>query len=196
MAAYSGNFGKDDPQVFGNLTSFGGIVGIFLAWGLTPLNASRTTLTLAIFGGAFVGGLIPFAILVLIHRSRVESTIHRMQESKVASTTATRPSVESVHLAVFDLLCCVMVADGRVSTREKEKTREIMSKVDIHWTDDEFDNRVTTFIEEIRKQGYFNVVQRSIRRLPLFKQIGREKVLIKCIDLVAIGDGKLDPRAK
>lgn len=89
-----------------------------------------------------------------------------------------------------------MVADGRVSTREKEKTREIMSKVDIHWTDDEFDNRVATFIEEIRKQGYFNVVQRSIRRLPLFKQIGREKVLIKCIDLVAIGDGKLDPREK
>jgi uncharacterized tellurite resistance protein B-like protein len=196
MAAYSRNFGKDNPEVFGNFAAVGGFVGIFLAWSLTPLDASKTTFILAILGGACVGVLIPFAILALIHRSRVESTIQRMQESKVASTTASRPSVESIHLAVFDLLCCVMVADGRVSTREKEKTREIMSKVDIHWTDEEFDNRVATFIEEIRKQGYFNVVQRSIRRLPLFKQIGREKVLIKCIDLVAIGDGKLDPREK
>lgn len=199
MAGYSGKFGTDDSEVFGNLTSFGAIAaiaGVFVAWGLTPLDASRNILTLAILGGAFVGGLIPFAIVALIRRRRVRSTILDMQESKVASTTASRPSVESIHLAVFDLLCCVMVADGRVSTREKAKTREIMSKVDIHWTDEEFDSRVATFIEEIRKQGYFNVVQRSIRRLPLFKQIGREKVLIKCIDLVAIGDGKLDPREK
>jgi hypothetical protein len=71
MAGYSGSFGTDDSEVFGNLTSFGAIAvvaGVFVAWALTPLNASRNTLTLAILGGAFVGGLIPLAILALIHR--------------------------------------------------------------------------------------------------------------------------------
>ena len=107
-----------------------------------------------------------------------------------------KPTAEMLHSALFDILCCIMVADGRASTSEKSAIREIMSKVNAGWTDDECDGRITSFISDIETNGYTRVLRRSMQQLPIFKRAGRERVLLKCVDLVVNANGQLSQREK
>lgn len=104
------------------------------------------------------------------------------------------PTPEMMHAALFDALCCIMIADGRASTSEKSAIREIMSKVQPGWTDDECNSRMTSFISAVQNQGYASIVRRTISQLSIFKQVGREGVLLKCIDIVATADATFSQR--
>lgn len=104
------------------------------------------------------------------------------------------PTPQMLHVALFDILCCIMVADGRVSASEKTSIRDVMSKVNSGWSDDECDSRISAFIGDIQTHGYQTMLRRSLSRIPMFKRIGRESVLIKCVNLVANADGKLSDR--
>ena len=87
-----------------------------------------------------------------------------------------------------------MISDGRASTSEKETIREVMRRVNSKWPDDELDRRIVLFIDDVRSLGYSSVLSRSMSRLPLFKGKGRDKVLLKSIDLVAKADGAIAKR--
>ena len=101
---------------------------------------------------------------------------------------------DDIYTALFELCCTIMIADGRASTSEKETIREVMRRVNSKWPDDELDNRIALFINDVRSLGYSTVLSRSMSRLPLFKRKGRDKVLLKSIDLVANADGAIAKR--
>jgi len=137
-------------------------------------------------------------------RKRLEEQ-RRLRSLKETSTPASKetvhdavsqPTPQKLHAALFDILCCIMVADGRASTSEKSSIREIMTKVNSGWSGDECHDRISIFIGDIQKHGYSTVLRRSMSQLPIFKQIGRESVLAKCIDLVSNADGKLSERER
>ena len=69
-----------------------------------------------------------------------------------------------------------------------------MSKVNSGWSDDECEGRISTFIGDIQTHGYQTILRTSLSRIPMFTRIGREGVLIKCVNLVANADGKLSER--
>lgn len=108
----------------------------------------------------------------------------------------TQPASQTLHTALFNILCCIMVADGRASAREKSTIRAIMSKIDSGWSDDQCDGHLASYIGDVQSHGYATVLRRSMSQLPIFKQIGRDGVLVKCIDLVANADGKLSQRER
>ncbi len=119
--------------------------------------------------------------------------------SKLITDEAAKDSsspVESddVYTALFELCCTIMISDGRASTSEKETIRDVMRRVNSKWPDDELDRRIVLFIDDVRSLGYSSVLSRSMSRLPLFKGKGRDKVLLKSIDLVAKADGAIAKR--
>lgn len=134
----------------------------------------------------------------LVEQRRLQSLRNTSTtESKETERDAVSPPTPQMLLSVlFDILCCVMVADGRASTSEKSSIHEIMSKVNSGWSDDKCNGRISSFIGDIQCQGYATVLRRSMSQLRIFKQSGREDVLVKCIDLVANADSKLTQRER
>ena len=135
-------------------------------------------------------------------QERKRSEEQRRMEARKQTTTPvlkqtvheTEPTPQMLHGALLDILCCIMVADGRASTSEKKTIREVMSKVNSGWSDDECEGRISTFIGDIQTHGYQTILRTSLSRIPMFTRIGREGVLIKCVNLVANADGKLSER--
>ncbi|MDB5347837.1 MAG: Membrane-anchored nucleotide-binding enzyme [Schlesneria sp.] len=107
------------------------------------------------------------------------------------STTVT---LQQLHEIAFDVMCCIMAADGRASVSEKAVIREIMRKLDSGWSDAECEDRLMSFIGDIRNHGYASIVKRAMSQIPKYKQAGRIPVLLKCIDMVAGADGRLSQR--
>ena len=107
-----------------------------------------------------------------------------------------KPTTEVLHSALFDILCCIMVADGRASPSKKSAIRDIMCKVKAGWTDDECDGRIASFITDVQTSGYSTILRRSMQQLPMFKRAGRERVLLKCVDVVVNANGQSSEREK
>ncbi len=115
----------------------------------------------------------------------------RIQEAmgQVAIVTV-QPTPQMLQAALFEVLCCIMVADGRASTKEKAAIRDVMTKIHSGWTDADCNIRFDAFIDEIKMRGYPFTLQKAMSRLPMFKGTERENTLRKCIDMVANVDGK------
>jgi hypothetical protein len=127
------------------------------------------------------------------NRKQVQIT-ESVSKSPTSTTTSpsstSKPTPEMLQTSLFDLLCCIMVADGRVSINERTAIQEVMTKIRSGWTGEECTSRIEAFLEEIKSRGYPFVLQRSLSRIPLFKKIGRESTLLNCIDIVAKANGK------
>lgn len=117
-------------------------------------------------------------------------------EAEVTIEVSTAFTLEQLYEIAFDVMCCIMAADGRASDSEKTLIREIMRKLDSGWSDSECEDRLTSFIGEIRNHGYAAIVKRAMSQIPKYKQAGRIPVLLKCIDMVASADGRLSQRER
>lgn len=123
-------------------------------------------------------------------QARITKTVSPVFVSKLPPT----PSVR--HAAFFEIVCCVMVADKRVSAKEMAAIRDVMKKVGSGWSHDECDARIEAFIAQLRQDGYVAVVDRALSKLPMFVQVGYEKILLESIDKIAIVDGELSDRER
>ena len=117
-------------------------------------------------------------------------------EQKKRKLADAKPTAKMLHDALFDILCCIMVADGRASTSEKSMIADIMAKVNSGWSDDECSLQIQSFINRVQEHGYSVILRRSMNRLPIFKNAGRENVVHRCVNLVANANGKLTEREK
>jgi uncharacterized tellurite resistance protein B-like protein len=104
------------------------------------------------------------------------------------------PVPRSLQTILFDLLCCMMAADGSVSPAEIKKINQIMSKFRPGWTEEHGRTRVTAFVNEIKKSGYTPFLERALSDLPQIKQQGRGRTLIKCMEAVSNADGTRSAR--
>lgn len=102
-----------------------------------------------------------------------------------------KPSPGKLYEALFNILCCIMVSDGRASESEMSVIADIMSKLKSGWSVEQCNQRTGDFIAEVRAIGYPAVLERSLNELPMFKASRRERTVIKCIELVAEANGKV-----
>jgi uncharacterized tellurite resistance protein B-like protein len=115
------------------------------------------------------------------------------QESKPVKQ---KPTVQMLHQALFQSLCCIMVADGRASRTERVKIMDVMRKMKSGWTEVHCDTQIDGFIERLKQDGYSKVLSESLACLTMFRNSGHEATVIKCIEAVAIADGKVDQRER
>ena len=101
------------------------------------------------------------------------------------------PSMADIYDALLRIMCCVMVADGRASSTEKNQIRLMMKKVKAPSSSEEVDEKISNFIAEVQAIGFKKVLDRALSTVNWFKQIGRQDILLKCIDSITQADGKI-----
>ncbi len=116
------------------------------------------------------------------------------QPSSDGSPTAETGGRDRVFDVMLEILCCLMVADGRASSAEKKRIREIMTKVRSPWSDSQIDDRISSFIDRVKTDGYRRTLDRALKDVQLFKHMGKQDVLLKCLDVVAHADGTVSDR--
>jgi hypothetical protein len=110
-------------------------------------------------------------------------------DSEPASVALRYPSAKELEVALFELLCCVMIVDGRASRHEKAIIQNVMASATSEWSSEGCDSRIASFIREVEVSGFRSLLERSMERLKLFKQVGCESVIVRCIGKLE-GDGQ------
>jgi uncharacterized tellurite resistance protein B-like protein len=113
--------------------------------------------------------------------------------------TSGQPTIKTIDVvfhALLDILCTVMVADGRVSKSERACIVDLMRKVKSNMSDEEVERRIDQFIGAINVHGYQHVVAHTLAKVSIFKRIGKQDVLSRCIDAVVSADSKIGAREK
>lgn len=105
-----------------------------------------------------------------------------------------KQTAQMLHQALFQSLCCIMVADGRASRTERVKIMDVMRKMKSGWTESQCDTQIDLFIENVKTIGYSKVLNEALDGLTLFRSTGHEATVLKCIEVVALADGKIDQR--
>ena len=110
------------------------------------------------------------------------------------SPTAEKHGPNYLFDVLLEVLCCLMVADGRASSSEKNRIRELMAKVRSPWTDSEVDDHMAAFINRVQRDGYRRTLAAALKDVDIFKRVGKQDVLLRCLDAVAGADEKLGDR--
>jgi len=95
---------------------------------------------------------------------------------------------------LLEVLCCLMVADGRASSSEKQRIRELMAKLHSPWSDSEVNDRIAAFINRVQTNGYRKTLAVALKDVEVFKQVGKQEVLLRCLEAVAKADGTVSDR--
>lgn len=101
---------------------------------------------------------------------------------------------EHMYPALLEVLCCLMVSDGRASRSEKRCIEELFIKLQSPWSGSEVEARIAEFIDRVQSDGYRNTLAEALKNVEIFRHLGKEEVLLQCLDAVANADEKLDDR--
>jgi uncharacterized tellurite resistance protein B-like protein len=110
------------------------------------------------------------------------------------SPSAETHGADRLFRVLLEILCCLMVADGRASSSEKKRIRELMTKVRSPWTDAEVDEHMAAFIDRVKTDGYRKTLAVALKDVEVFKHMGKQEVLLGCLDAVAKADDKVTDR--
>jgi len=107
-----------------------------------------------------------------------------------------KPTAQMLHQALFQSLCCIIVADGRASRTERVKIMDVMRKMKSGWTESQCDMQIDLFIERVKDTGYSEVLNEALDGVKLFRDTGHGATVVNCIKVVALADGKIDQRER
>ena len=136
---------------------------------------------------------------------RVEADQHNGESRRIPSERfrswdgvryPSRKSLDVIYDALLEILCCVMAADGRVTKSERLCIADLMRKAKSNMADEEVDCRIDRCISSITSLGYRRVLAQALAKVSLFKRIGKQDILMRCIDAIIAADSKIDPREK
>lgn len=108
------------------------------------------------------------------------------------NTDFERPKEKFFFDVLLDSICCVMCADGQMSSNEQHAVRAILGKTACPWSNEEIDQKIMDFLIRRKKLGAEQLLEQTCENLDIFKKAGKEKILLKCIDYMAQADGSID----
>lgn len=136
----------------------------------------------------------PLQSSVIPHKDRSKTKVETREQGGQLSETAKKQRPNHLFDVLLEVLCCLMVANGRASSSQKKCIRELMVKVRSPWTDAEVDDHITKFIDHVKTHGYRRILAAALKEVEVFKRMGKQDVLLRCLDAVARADGKLCDR--
>ncbi len=120
-----------------------------------------------------------------------EDARHEQQESSNKKLGRRPTDADRLFVVLLELLCCMMVADGRASASEKKQIRDLLNYHGSPWTEPEISERISEFIDRIRTDGYRKTVAAALTEIDLFKEQGKQAILLQCLQAVANADEKV-----
>lgn len=103
---------------------------------------------------------------------------------------------EEFHETLFDMLCCIIAADGHVSRSEKARVLELIAEAGAPWTAESVESLITGFVQRVRTTGYSRVVASTLTRVATYKDVGRRRTLQRLLGSLADADAALAPKEK
>jgi len=131
-----------------------------------------------------------------LKRQRTQAEMQLPRPLSTEESIRRKPTVQMLHQALFQSLCCVMVADGRGSRTERAKIMDVMRKMKSGWTESHCETQIDQLIANVNSNGYSTVLNDALEGLLLFQKTGHEATVLKCIEAVAMSDGKIDQRER
>ena len=116
----------------------------------------------------------------------------RRREASSENAQQTPVRARDIHGALLDVMCCVMVADGRASKSERVRIRQLLAKLNVPWDPVHIERKLAEFVERVRCKGYSTVLAEACANAAIFKGTGNEQTLLRCLDAVAAADGTVD----
>ena len=105
------------------------------------------------------------------------------------------PSTGNEYNIVLDLLCCVMIADGKASREEKLHIVELMSELSGQPNPDAVAAGINRFGERVKQTGFKAELTRVCREANILTDVQSGVVVAKCVEL-AKRDGMFHAREK
>ncbi len=130
----------------------------------------------------------------------IETAVHPEQErssGRFASGSMNNRNREkqiNIFEILLDALCCVMCADRKITTREREAVQKVMEKTKAPWGRDDVNNHINTFVQCVKEKGLSRIVEQTCDKLTEIKRRGKEDILEKCLDYIKRSDGMVDER--
>lgn len=111
-------------------------------------------------------------------------------QSKSSKTQA------NTYEALLHATCLIMVADGKVSQKEKVQIQDIMERVNAPWSQEDVSSHIERFVTRVREQGLANVVRSTQRDVRVFREPQKLAQLRKCLNMVMAVDGEISDRER
>jgi len=97
-------------------------------------------------------------------------------------------SEERQHEVVFEILCCVMVADGKASGDEKVRIVELMAEYGCSWPKEEFVRRSREFVDRVRGEGFPKILNQCCEKAEGLDDEHAAQIVARCIRLARTDD--------
>lgn len=115
-----------------------------------------------------------------------------LQERPLPTDKGHDPNLK--HSVLFEVLACLMAADGVVSTDEVKKIKSLMEKSGCPWSESELDEMLKRFVLKLKSTGYRSVMKQVFSDVQVFKENGDTATLFSLLDQMIEADGKIDSR--
>ncbi|MFC1758596.1 TerB family tellurite resistance protein [Planctomycetota bacterium] len=128
--------------------------------------------------------------------------IRKLAAQPVVQVAASRHNSPSTELPVaaperkpdvfgilLNAMCCVMAADGKVTSVEKQHAARIMKKVKSPLSEADVAERIGEFIRSTKRNGFNGIVQSTREDVRVFQKTGKSRLVISCLESMAKADG-------
>ena len=99
-----------------------------------------------------------------------------------------------VYEVLFGIICCIMLADGKITKSEKEKVRFVMSKVNSKWDNEKINQKIEDFIASYHVMGRQVLFASYIDKVGVFESQRQKQVVVKAIKQVMSADNVVDSK--
>ena len=89
---------------------------------------------------------------------------------------------------VFEVLCCVMVADGKASRDEKVRLVKLMDEYGCTWSTEEIGQRLSDFVSRVRTDGFQKVLNAVCQKAERLDDDHAAQLVEKCHQLARTDD--------
>ena len=89
---------------------------------------------------------------------------------------------------VFEVLCCVMVADGKASRDEKVRLVKLMDEYGCTWSTEEIGQRLSDFVSRVRTDGFQKVLNAVCQKAERLDDDHAAQLVEKCHQLTRTDD--------
>ncbi len=99
--------------------------------------------------------------------------------------------------AVLKAMCCVIAADGKITSSEKAEIASAFGRLQAPMTSDEIVNLIDSFVSDVGSRSYRTVFIEAVKELTAVRpQISDKESLVRELERVAAVDGEIDDRKR
>lgn len=96
---------------------------------------------------------------------------------------------------IFDVLtnavCCMMCVDGKITESERTAIHKVLEQNGAPWGYNVVEKHIDDFLQRLKKCGLTQSIEDTRKKISLFREQGKEGLLMQALNYVMYSDGKI-----